>query len=59
LPEKAIFWEEQQTLIVADIHLGNLDISERRNTANAYPSLLPIWFTTSYFACFREIYCKV
>jgi hypothetical protein len=30
LPEKAIFWEEQQMLIVADIHLGNLDISEKR-----------------------------
>jgi DNA ligase-associated metallophosphoesterase len=24
LPEKAIFWEEQQTLIVADIHLGKV-----------------------------------
>jgi DNA ligase-associated metallophosphoesterase len=24
LPEKAIYWEEQQTLIVADIHLGKV-----------------------------------
>lgn len=43
LPDRALFWKEQQTLILSDLHLGKAQDFQSAASLYPRPFILKIW----------------